>query len=63
MLTSAEAEDDKDIQVVHGLFQGIASEDPNAPDISVAEYLRRKGANHVVTQFALCELQTLSHMS
>jgi monoamine oxidase len=52
MLSSDEAEEHADIQRVHEYFQGIASEDPDAPDISMAEYFHRRGANDTITQLA-----------
>ena len=60
MLSSAEAEEHEDIQRVHRYFQGLASEDADAPDISMAEYLRRRGANDTVMQLAECKCFTLS---
>ncbi|KAG0575463.1 hypothetical protein M758_5G006600 [Ceratodon purpureus] len=52
MLSSDEVQEHEDIQRVHEYFQGIASEDPDAPDISMAEYLQRRGANDTITQLA-----------
>ena len=59
-MSSIEAEEHKEIQLVHELFQGIAAEDPDAPDISMAEYLCRKGATHTVIQLAQCKIHFMS---
>lgn len=63
MLSSDEAQEHEDIQRVHEYFQGIASEDPDAPDISMAEYLRLRGANDTITQLAECKHFTLSPLT
>ena len=60
LLSSTEAEEHEEIQLVHELFQGIAAEDPDAPDISMAEYLCRKGATHTVIQLAQCKIHFMS---
>lgn len=52
MLCSDEAEKHEDIQHAHKLFQELAFEDPDAPDISMAEYLHRRGTNNSVYQLA-----------
>lgn len=55
MLCSDEAEKHEDIQHAHKLFQELAFEDPDAPDISMAEYLHRRGTNNSVYQLAECK--------
>lgn len=60
MLSNDEAEAHEDIQRVHKYFQEIASEDPYAPDMSMAEYLRRRGANDTIIQLAECKYFTVS---
>lgn len=62
MLSREEAEEHEDIQRVHKYFQEIALEDPDAPDISMAEYLDRRGANDTIIQLAECKcIILLSH--
>jgi hypothetical protein len=52
MVSSSEANEHTDILHVHQIFERLAEEDPEVPDMSMAEYLHRKGVNRVVTQLA-----------
>jgi hypothetical protein len=56
MVSSSEADEHTDILHVHQIFQRLAEEDPEVPDISMAEYLHCKGVNRVVTQLAQCKV-------
>ncbi|KAH9576989.1 hypothetical protein CY35_01G191100 [Sphagnum magellanicum] len=52
MVSSSEANEHTDILHVHQIFERLAEEDPEVPDMSMAEYLHCKGVNRVVTQLA-----------
>jgi hypothetical protein len=52
MVSSSEANEHTDILHVHQIFERLADEDPEVPDMSMAEYLQCKGVNRVVTQLA-----------
>lgn len=54
-MTNEEAETHPDVQYVHDIFVRIADEDTTLPDMSVAEYLRKKGVSHSVMQLAQCK--------
>ncbi|CAM6091974.1 unnamed protein product [Calypogeia fissa] len=52
LLSSEEADEHPDVQLVHEIFSALREDVSKIPDISMAEYLRLKGVNHTVMQLA-----------
>ncbi|CAM6085853.1 unnamed protein product [Calypogeia fissa] len=52
LLSSEEADEHPDVQLVHEIFSALRENVSKIPDISMAEYLRLKGVNHTVVQLA-----------
>ncbi|BFI42826.1 protein MpOMT24 [Marchantia polymorpha subsp. ruderalis] len=52
LLTSEQASEHADIEMVHDLFKALIDEDSTPEDMSMAEYLRKKGVSSTVMSFA-----------
>jgi hypothetical protein len=52
LISSEEAEEYSDIQLVHEIFASLKEKNFEVPDMSMADYLSLKGVNSTVMQLA-----------